>query len=77
VPFLATGGGHGYTWTLGELENAIQLDLGHFQTIDIDADANTMTIGGAVRIGNVTEQLHAVGKEFRRSTRLFSYTEKI
>ncbi|KAK4244339.1 hypothetical protein C7999DRAFT_17393 [Corynascus novoguineensis] len=64
VPFLATGGGHGYTWTLGELENAIQLDLGHFQTIDINTDANTMTIGGAVRIGNVTEQLHAVGKEF-------------
>jgi hypothetical protein len=70
VPFLATGGGHGYTWSLGQLQNAIEVDLGNFQTIEIDTAANTMTIGGAVRIANVTHDLHAVGKEFRKSSRL-------
>ncbi|KAI1867719.1 uncharacterized protein JN550_006860 [Neoarthrinium moseri] len=64
VPFLATGGGHGYTWSLGQLQNAIQLDLGNFQTIEVDAAGNTMKVGGAVRIGNVTQELHALGKEF-------------
>ena len=49
--------------------------MGNFQTIEIDAAANTMTIGAAVRIGNVTHDLHAVGKEFRRSNSLaLSYT---
>lgn len=66
VPFLATGGGHGYSWSLGTLQNGIHVDLDNFQTIEIDEGANTMTIGGAVRIGNATRDLHAVGKEFRK-----------
>ena len=70
MPFLATGGGHGYTWSLGQLQNAIQIDLGNFQTVEIDTAANTMTVGGAVRIGNVTHDLLAVGKEFRKSSPL-------
>ncbi|KAI9667739.1 MAG: hypothetical protein M1821_000556 [Bathelium mastoideum] len=64
LSFLATGGGHGYTWSLGRLQNAIQLDMGNFQTIDIDSASNTMTIGGGVRIENVTQELQAVGREF-------------
>jgi len=66
VSFLATGGGHGYTWSLGRLQNGIQLDLSNFQTIDVDTAANTMTIGGGVRTENVTQDLAAMGKEFRR-----------
>ncbi|KAL2130835.1 hypothetical protein VTI74DRAFT_5878 [Chaetomium olivicolor] len=38
--------------------------MGNFQSINVDKAANTMTIGGAVRIGNVPHDLHALGKEF-------------
>ena len=74
MPFLATGGGHGYTWSLGRLKNGIHVDLSNFQTIEIDQAANTMTVGGAVQIGNVTHDLHAVGKEFSKLRRLFSHS---
>ena len=65
VPFLATGGGHGYTWSLKKIQNGIQLDLGNFKKIEINTEENTMTVGGAVRLGDVTEALQAVNREFR------------
>ncbi|KAK4151598.1 hypothetical protein C8A00DRAFT_35746 [Chaetomidium leptoderma] len=63
VSLLATGGGHGYTWSLNKLHGAIDLDLSNFNTIAIDNAANTMTIGGSVRSDNVTRALYAAGKE--------------
>ncbi|KAK0701960.1 hypothetical protein B0T26DRAFT_865985 [Lasiosphaeria miniovina] len=63
VPFLATGGGHGYTFSLGRLESGIELDMSNFHSIDIDPAANTLTVGGAVQIGNVTAALLAAGRE--------------
>ena len=67
ISFLGTGGGHGYSATLGTVRNGIEIDLGHFNTVSIDADASTMTIGGSVRFGNVTGRpLYDAGKEFRK-----------
>lgn len=67
VSFLATGGGHGYSWSLDRLKQAIDIDMGNFHGVQIDSAANTVTLGGSVRIGEVTPQLQAAGKELRKS----------
>ena len=41
---MATGGGHGYTTTLGGLKNALNVDLSNFKKVEVDASANTMVI---------------------------------
>ncbi|KAI9789483.1 MAG: hypothetical protein M1816_006025 [Peltula sp. TS41687] len=65
VPFMATGGGHGYGTSFGKLQNGLELDLGHFKSIDIDAYRNTMTIGGAVIFEEIFPRLYAAGKEIQ------------
>ncbi|PQE24169.1 6-hydroxy-D-nicotine oxidase protein [Rutstroemia sp. NJR-2017a BVV2] len=65
VPFLATGGGHGYSATLGQLQNGLILDMGNFNTIRIDAKANRMVVGGSVKSADVTAALQAAGREIR------------
>lgn len=67
IPFLATGGGHGYSTSFGKLQNGLELDLGGFKEINIDIAASTMTVGGAVTFGDIYEPLYAVGKEIRKS----------
>ena len=67
ISFLGTGGGHGYSATLGTVQNGIKIDLGNFNTVDIDQGAKTMTIGGSVHFANVTAPLYNAGKEFRTS----------
>ncbi|TVY87011.1 FAD-linked oxidoreductase, partial [Lachnellula willkommii] len=63
VPFLATGGGHGYSNTLSALQNGLSLDMGNFSTIEINSTANTMKIGGSVRGTSVIAALQNAGKE--------------
>ncbi|KAL8940821.1 MAG: hypothetical protein Q9216_002610 [Gyalolechia sp. 2 TL-2023] len=65
IPFLATGGGHGYSTSFGKLDNGLELDLGGFKGISIDKAAKTMTIGGAVTFGDVFDPLYAAGFEIR------------
>lgn len=67
IPFLGVGGGHGFTTTLGELKEGLELDLSQFNTISIDAQNNRMTIGGSVRFENILDPLYAAGKEIRKS----------
>lgn len=66
LSFLTTGGGHGYTWSLSQLQGGIDIDMSNFDTINIDAAANTMTIGGSVRSNSVTAALQAAGLEIRK-----------
>ncbi|RDW79379.1 hypothetical protein BP6252_04017 [Coleophoma cylindrospora] len=61
ISFLATGGRHGYTTTLGELQGGLEIDLGQFDTIDVDTSAKTVTLGGAVQIGQVLDPLYNAG----------------
>ncbi|KAM0796584.1 FAD-dependent oxidase [Usnea florida] len=63
VPFLATGGGHGFSTTLGRLQDGIEIDLSFFRNVTVDKDASTMTIGGAVIFRDTFEPLSAAGKE--------------
>ncbi|KAL6156932.1 hypothetical protein ACJQWK_06901 [Exserohilum turcicum] len=65
IPFMGTGGGHGYTTTTSAIKNGINIDLGGFKSIAIDAAANTMTIGGAVTFGDVLNPVYNAGKEIQ------------
>ena len=65
VPFLATGGGHSFSINLADIKNGLELDMGGFKTVKVDAAANTLTVGGAVTIGEILDPLYAAGKEMR------------
>lgn len=66
VPFLASGGGHGYSTSFGALQNGLKIDLGLFNGVTIDTNQNTMTIGGSVKFSQVTGPLFKAGKEIRK-----------
>ncbi|OJJ67836.1 hypothetical protein ASPBRDRAFT_68573 [Aspergillus brasiliensis CBS 101740] len=68
ISFLATGGAHGFTTSYGTLQNGIMLDLSNFRNVSVDAAANTMRIGAAVRFGDVYEPLYNAGKEITTGT---------
>ncbi|KAL3458978.1 FAD-dependent oxidase [Aspergillus heterothallicus] len=63
IPFLAVGGGHGFTTTLGEVQNGLEIDLSQFNQIKVDARRNRLTIGGSVRFRDIVDPLYAAGKE--------------
>ncbi|KAK7957011.1 FAD-binding domain-containing protein [Apiospora aurea] len=63
ISLLTTGRGHGYTTSLGRVQGAINLDLGKFNSIQVDAEAKTMTIGGAVNGYQVVAALQEAGME--------------
>lgn len=67
IPFLATAGGHGVSSTFGTLKNGIEIDLGHFNSINLDSVNNLVTVGGAVRLGQLFDPLYAAGKEISTS----------
>jgi len=68
VPFLATGGRHGYGTTLGRLDNGLSIDLSHLKTVSIDKKAATMTIGGGVVFADIVAPLFAAGFQIRTLT---------
>ncbi|KAK7992238.1 hypothetical protein PG988_001032 [Apiospora saccharicola] len=63
IPFLATGGGHGAGMGYGTIKNAMNIDLGNFSSVELNAEANEMTVGGATLAAHVYEPLYAAGKE--------------
>lgn len=65
---MATGGGHGYTTTTGALEHGIDIDLGFFDGVSVDAANNLMTIGGSVTFHDVFDPLYNAGKEIGKGT---------
>jgi hypothetical protein len=65
VPFLATGGGSGYTFSTGALKEAIGIDLGFFRDVQVDANDNRLTVGGGVIFDDIYEPVHAAGKEIQ------------
>ena len=68
VPFLASGGGHGYSTSFGALQNGLKIDLGLFNGVTIDTDQGTMTIGGSTKFSQVVGPLFKAGKEIRKDS---------
>ncbi|KAI1085366.1 FAD-binding domain-containing protein [Whalleya microplaca] len=63
IPFLATGGRHGYGTTLGHLQNGLAIDLSNLNSINIDAATETVTIGPGVKIGDLMRPILEAGYE--------------
>ncbi|KAL4783258.1 hypothetical protein BJX76DRAFT_259533 [Aspergillus varians] len=68
ISFLATGARHGYGNTLGNLQNGLALDLSLLDTLTVDADAETVTVGPGVKIGDIYEPVFAAGFELPTGT---------
>ncbi|KAH7303837.1 hypothetical protein B0I35DRAFT_446100 [Stachybotrys elegans] len=63
IPFLARGAGHGFTTSTSVVTLGINIDLGFFNHVEIDAHNNLLRIGGSVTFGDVFDLLYAAGKE--------------
>jgi FAD/FMN-containing dehydrogenase len=63
IPFLTTGGGHGFS-DLSSF-NGLSIDLSKFNTIHLDLDQNRVTVGGSTRVSQLIDVLYDAGKELR------------
>ncbi|KAJ4303141.1 hypothetical protein N0V90_002033 [Kalmusia sp. IMI 367209] len=68
LPFLATGGRHGYSTTLAELQGGLAIDLSKLNTISIDKEAATLTIGPGVHFGEIFDPLYEAGFQIQTGT---------
>ncbi|EAU36707.1 predicted protein [Aspergillus terreus NIH2624] len=61
IPFFVTGGGHG----ISDYHNfdGLSIDMGKFNTVERNAAGDRLTIGGAVKIHQLTKPLAEWGKE--------------
>ncbi|KAN0064079.1 hypothetical protein ACQY0O_003243 [Thecaphora frezii] len=58
VKISPKGGGHSYAaYSLGGQDGSVVVDLRHFDTISIDANAKTATVGAGVRLGTLAQKL--------------------
>jgi hypothetical protein len=69
VPFHATTRGHGTNLQYGKIRNALNINLGNFRSVEVDADNNRLTIGGATPFGDVFPSVWGAGKEIRGCAR--------
>jgi hypothetical protein len=63
IPFMATGGRHGYMPGFGALQNGLAIDLTLFDSVNVDPEAATLTIGGGVTAEMITPVVGAAGFE--------------
>jgi fumiquinazoline A oxidase len=47
--------------------NGIDIDLGNFNTVDVDVKSDTITIGGSVIFDDIFDPLYNAKKEIRKS----------
>lgn len=65
-PFLATGGRHGYGGTLGQLRNGLALDLSRLNSVVVDKNAASLTIGPGVRFRDIFDKVYEAGFHIRK-----------
>ncbi|KAI1334906.1 hypothetical protein F5Y15DRAFT_399674 [Xylariaceae sp. FL0016] len=68
IPFLATGARHGYTTTLGRLNQGLAIDLSLFNAVHIDDSTGIMTVGGGVRMVQIYGPVYDAGYELQIGT---------
>ncbi|KAI1314099.1 hypothetical protein F5Y03DRAFT_336159 [Xylaria venustula] len=68
IPFLATGGGHGVSVQMAELQNGIQIDLRHFNHVNYDVKTQRLTVGGSTTFSQLIGPLSAAGAQFPLGT---------
>ncbi|KAM0811982.1 putative FAD-binding PCMH-type domain-containing protein, partial [Seiridium cardinale] len=62
ISFLAQGGGHGYSPTLGSIQNAVLINLEKFNQTTI-SDDGCLTIGGSARFSDIYAAAYSSGRE--------------
>ena len=72
IRFFATGGGHQAEPGYASVVDTVNIDLGSFQTKQLDAAANTFTTGPNVTFIEIFDVLYDAGKELRKSFVLVS-----
>ncbi|KAL8704353.1 MAG: hypothetical protein Q9201_002478 [Fulgogasparrea decipioides] len=72
IPVLVTGGGHGYSGSLGALQNGMEIDMSGFKNVSIDSANGLMTVGAGVRFQDFMDQLYAVGRAIRGGIGFYS-----
>ena len=76
VPFLATGGRHGYGTTLSKLRNGLAIDMSHLNEVKIDQTSSTLTVEGGAKIRDVLRPVHDAGFQLRRSHQYHRRTKR-
>jgi FAD/FMN-containing dehydrogenase len=66
IPFLATGGRHGYTTTVGALHDGLAIDLSHFNSLKVNNATGIITVGPGVRVGQIIDPLFNAGFDIRK-----------
>lgn len=61
-----TGPRHGYSITLGSVQNGLEINTAFLDHLSVDPDANILTAGGSVTFGQAIDALYPVGKEMRK-----------
>ncbi|KAF2962876.1 hypothetical protein GQX73_g10697 [Xylaria multiplex] len=61
ISFLATSGRHGYGTSLGKLQNGLSIDLGNMKMLEIDTNAQTVTVGPGVKNGGLANHILEAG----------------
>lgn len=63
ISLLASSGQHGFSTTLSEVQNGLEIDMSLLRSVSVDADQNTLTVGGGVRFLDVIDPVFEAGKE--------------
>ncbi|KAK6218305.1 Type I Iterative PKS [Pestalotiopsis sp. IQ-011] len=61
LPLLATGGRHGFSTTLGQMKGGVAIDLSQLDSVVVDKNSSTLTIGGGVHFGQVFDPVYNAG----------------
>ncbi|KAJ3485272.1 hypothetical protein NLG97_g6851 [Lecanicillium saksenae] len=61
IPFLATGGGHSFSDY--SRFDGLSIDLGKLNSTKLDAETNTVSVGGSAKYHQLHDLLYDVGKE--------------
>ncbi len=67
ISFLALSGGHGTSIQLGEVHNAVAINMENFNHVVVNSD-HTVTVGGGSRFRDIYPVVHAAGRELSTSS---------
>ncbi|KAL4784744.1 FAD-binding domain-containing protein [Aspergillus varians] len=61
LPFLATGGRHSTSITLQDLQQGLAIDLSALNSVQVDDEAGTLTVGGGTIFSEIYDDVYAAG----------------
>uniref|UniRef100_A0A0B7K4I8 FAD-binding PCMH-type domain-containing protein n=1 Tax=Bionectria ochroleuca TaxID=29856 RepID=A0A0B7K4I8_BIOOC len=65
IPFIATGGHHGYSTNLGKLVKGLAIDLSLLNSVEVFTGNSTLVVGGGTRWGQILDPVYEAGFEMR------------